>query len=857
MPINYPRLDDATFKSLMDSTIEQLRKISPSWSGLSPSDPGLILLELFAYMTEELICRVNKLPEKTYVEFLKLLDATPAPPAPAWAYLTFSAKEEGSEAEIEIPERTKVTIAGGESGAPVFLTEERVRLRPSESGSVRVRAFNCEYVENEVQDERGTGEPGFVATVKNGPIVADPFGKLRTKVMVEARNPVGGEPVVAIGDDSYVLWTQCSSIGELNWTERCFLVENSSGRIRFPLKLYSWKDGGVAAERPGLSHAGMRIAVSYYRGGGSVGNVPAAALRRILDPDLESKLSVINEVPAQGGLDAETMEELVQRGPELIHSLKRLITAQDYTIDILNYPGIAQAAVYAKSEIWPFFPNGSVLVSLVPAIGAVPGERPDAMTDDTIRDSYLKARDENLLRQLSAHISAKVVLGVTNEYEWAELKPIGVEATVITYPLQSLEKVKREIEQRLYSYFDIKPRVIGNAFSLSVANTLNIAEIYTLIMGIKGVRHVRKLSLRLTRAPSEGVRSIQSCPYMPGYYIAAAEDGLYFSINEGDDWHLLYDANGRSMVVSNANTRRPGWFAAITEKSDGVAKLSSIIVTRDNGKTWHSWELAMSVYDCCWVELESTCLLLLATDGGLYSVDPGTDAHPALVAGENYSGGFYKVAAAYTSQKGVLIAAAAIDKAGLFIISLSLPNWKSIDVILKGRDIRALTIESDASRTWLWAGVTTAGDQDGEGCFKCELTSGTSIGESLVSYRDGWEGGSCRAILVDGSTVYAGSHRRGLLCLDTSSPQPRWQALGLESGLPLRDVERLFSPVNALEKGAKGIIVGTDAGIYAGGAGKSFKLLSSTSRYSNITIPKNWFFCSGKHNVIMEEFHEG
>ena len=46
----------------------------PSWTNHNPSDPGITLIELFAWLTEMLIYRVNRVPERNYAKFLKLLN---------------------------------------------------------------------------------------------------------------------------------------------------------------------------------------------------------------------------------------------------------------------------------------------------------------------------------------------------------------------------------------------------------------------------------------------------------------------------------------------------------------------------------------------------------------------------------------------------------------------------------------------------------------------------------------------------------------------------------------------------------------------------------------------------------------
>ena len=63
MPLSAPNLDDRTFSQLMEEARLQIQRSSPAWTDLSPGDPGIVLLELFAFLTENLLYRLNRLPE--------------------------------------------------------------------------------------------------------------------------------------------------------------------------------------------------------------------------------------------------------------------------------------------------------------------------------------------------------------------------------------------------------------------------------------------------------------------------------------------------------------------------------------------------------------------------------------------------------------------------------------------------------------------------------------------------------------------------------------------------------------------------------------------------------------------------
>src|SRR5262249_56541369 len=68
MPIQSPKLDDRAFDDLVEEAKQVIRQRCPEWSDLGASDPGVVLIELFAYLTDVMLYRLNRLPEKAYIE---------------------------------------------------------------------------------------------------------------------------------------------------------------------------------------------------------------------------------------------------------------------------------------------------------------------------------------------------------------------------------------------------------------------------------------------------------------------------------------------------------------------------------------------------------------------------------------------------------------------------------------------------------------------------------------------------------------------------------------------------------------------------------------------------------------------
>ncbi|MFT3870696.1 MAG: putative baseplate assembly protein [Nibricoccus sp.] len=73
MPIRVPSLDDRSFNNLVEEVLARVPAHTPEWTNPVPGDPGRTLVELFAWLTDTLLYRVNLIPERQRLAFLRLL----------------------------------------------------------------------------------------------------------------------------------------------------------------------------------------------------------------------------------------------------------------------------------------------------------------------------------------------------------------------------------------------------------------------------------------------------------------------------------------------------------------------------------------------------------------------------------------------------------------------------------------------------------------------------------------------------------------------------------------------------------------------------------------------------------------
>jgi hypothetical protein len=89
MPLPAPLLDTRDYRALVDETLARVPVHTPEWTNFNSSDPGVTLVQLFAFLTENLIFRANQIPARNRAKFLKLLGIPLRPASAARGIVTF------------------------------------------------------------------------------------------------------------------------------------------------------------------------------------------------------------------------------------------------------------------------------------------------------------------------------------------------------------------------------------------------------------------------------------------------------------------------------------------------------------------------------------------------------------------------------------------------------------------------------------------------------------------------------------------------------------------------------------------------------------------------------------------------
>ena len=122
-----PVVDARSYQDLVDEALARIPIHNPEWTNFNRSDPGVTLIELFAFLTESLLYRANQIPERNRRAFLSLLGIPLHPASSARGIVTFSA-ESGPQQTITLPAGLEVR-----AGQVPFRTQLGLDLLPVEA----------------------------------------------------------------------------------------------------------------------------------------------------------------------------------------------------------------------------------------------------------------------------------------------------------------------------------------------------------------------------------------------------------------------------------------------------------------------------------------------------------------------------------------------------------------------------------------------------------------------------------------------------------------------------------------------------------------------------------------------------
>jgi predicted phage baseplate assembly protein len=159
------QLDDRDFQSLVDQARSRIAQTCPAWDEHNVSDPGITLIELFAWMTDLLIYRVNRIPEKAQIALLAMMGVTLAPAQVAKADLRFLlSAPAASRVQIETGAAEVAASGPTQSEQIAFHNVEPISIPPLQLQAMRLVRHGALHevpVQEGLAQMRGSAQPGL------------------------------------------------------------------------------------------------------------------------------------------------------------------------------------------------------------------------------------------------------------------------------------------------------------------------------------------------------------------------------------------------------------------------------------------------------------------------------------------------------------------------------------------------------------------------------------------------------------------------------------------------------------------------------------------------------------------------
>lgn len=464
-----PNLDDRTWEQIVEDTIKRIPDHCPEWTDHNKSDLGITLIELFAYIADTIIYRLNKVPEKNYLAFLNLLNITRNPPEPATVTLTFA----GTPGNI-VPKGTQVSSKTSEQEEPiVFETDKAVMI--SGNGSGAVLASNALTIRVPEVLGKSDGKPHQVFSLKNTPLYKDLSSTVKFNHLE-----------VSVGDET---WSQVDEFEDGH--NKRYMINPITGEIIFG------KDnlGGIPPQ-----DALIRALRYRYTVGGSRGNVPAKTLTLIKTP-IDGIKSVTNTAAASGGTEWETFEDTLRRAPLEIRNRNRAVTAGDYE-------HLAQEATTQVAKVRCLGPKKKPDGTYV----TDPFDRSPGKVNLIIIPNDKKAQKpeptDDLLEEIKNYLDDRRVITSDLKVRKPYYAEISVETKV--YAQQGLtEDQKEDIKKVTIKTLQIFLQPVSGGpddKGWEIGQDIYIPHVFDAINKITQVRYVESLKIHKNGTPVEGIR---------------------------------------------------------------------------------------------------------------------------------------------------------------------------------------------------------------------------------------------------------------------------------------------------------------------------------------------------------------
>lgn len=285
----------------------------------------------------------------------------------------------------------------------------------------------------------------------------------------------------------------------VEWNVRKDLLSSDKFSLEFVME--SEADGtaylrfgdGISGKEP---YSGSEFEAVFRFGNGKEGNVGAEIISHIVLPDgsgVTEIKNIRNPLPAQGGTDPESLEEVREFAPQAFRTQQRAVTEKDYEEKAMLYDGVQKAvATFHWTGSW-------YTVFLV-----------------IDREEGKTVEDDALFRNgLFRHMEKYRVAGFDLEIEDPDFVPLDISISVCVKPDYFKSDVKQTL-LKVFSCYDPAPDQRGffHPDNFTFAQPVYLSRIYEVAAGVEGVASLEVL--RFQRWGKKANQEIENGFLTPG-----------------------------------------------------------------------------------------------------------------------------------------------------------------------------------------------------------------------------------------------------------------------------------------------------------------------------------------------------
>jgi len=329
-----PQIDYTSrdYTAIVNDLTTIAQQFNPTWSASDPTDIGVTLIELFAYLGDLLNYYADRSASEGFLatasqrqsilQLAAMFGYTVTTNQPAIATISLT---NGAGSSVTVPALTQLKstqVVNGQNTDVTFELDSDVTI--GASSTVTTTATQGITYSN-VTLGTSSGAPNQVFKINAVGVIV---------------NGVGATASLKV----YVGTTQYTYVSSL--------IDSASYDSTFTTSIDS--DGytyiifgdGVAGRIPPSS---LTVSVTYRLGVGSLGNVPAGTILSLATNNI-SNVTVSQPSAATGGADIESSDSIRVNAPRALRTLRRAVSLKDYAYMALQVAGVAKAI--ADSSVW-------------------------------------------------------------------------------------------------------------------------------------------------------------------------------------------------------------------------------------------------------------------------------------------------------------------------------------------------------------------------------------------------------------------------------------------------------------------------------------------------------------------------